>query len=139
MGVENKQRLILNSKCLSHKPSCLEHLVHYLLALLDADEASGISEEGTNNTRSKAREESLHTSSGVQLLSTVHKTLVCTVSLHNIINLQLGLVMNEGYAIVSSYLYNINGVDTNPVGDTTNTSSHELSEHTLILHITERL
>ena len=137
----SKQTLfILNPKCLSRKPSCLEHLVHNLLALLDTDEASGVSEEGTNNARSKTGEESLHTSSSVQLLSTIHKALVLTVGLHDIVDLKLGLAMSERCRRMSlSYLHNINGVDTDPVGDTANTSSHELSEHTLVLHITKRL
>ena len=114
----------------------LEHLIHDSLALFVANEASSVAQEGTNNTRSESREERLHTSGGIDLLCAIHEALILTLRLDNAIDLQLRLHITEGDR---SHLHNIDGVNASPVRHSANTSSHELREHALILHVGERL
>ena len=69
----------------------LEKLVHDRLALLVADEASSISDEGTDDTRGKTREEGLHTALLVDGLGAGHESLVLALRLHDGLHLQRGL------------------------------------------------
>lgn len=114
----------------------LENLVHNRLALLVANEASSISKEGTNHARSEAGEESLHAALLEQSLRAIHESLVLAVGLDDAVDLKLGLRITTPPL---RHLHNIDGIDASPVGETAHASSHELSEHALILHIAERL
>lgn len=75
-------------------------------------------------------------SSSIDLLSAIHEALVLTLRLDNAVDLQLRLYITKG---TKKHLHNVNGINTGPIRHSTNTSSHELSEHSLILHIGERL
>ena len=103
-----------------------EHLVHHSLALLIAHEASGVTDEGTNDARSESREERLDASLLVNRLGALHEALDLTLRLDKRLHLQ-------------RRLDDIQRVDASPVGDSSHTSSHELREGSLVLHVGQRL
>lgn len=114
----------------------LEKLVHDRLALLVADEASSVSDEGTDDTRGKTREEGLHTALLVDGLGAGHESLVLALRLHDGLHLQRGLrVRHRRHA----HLHDIERVDAAPVRHTGDTSGHELGKSALLLHVRQRL
>ena len=117
---------IANTSRSSRVLTLLEHFVHHRLALLVAHEASSVSEEGTNDARRESREEGLHASLRVETLRAIHKSAVLPLRLHDAVHLQLGL-------------HDIDGIDSSPVRDASDASSHELREHALVLHVAQRL
>lgn len=66
----------------------LKHFVHNSLALFITQETSSISNKSTKNTWSKTREESLYTTILINTLGSIHKTMILTVRLNDIINLK---------------------------------------------------
>ena len=103
-----------------------EHLIHHSLALLVANEASGVTNEGTNDARSESREERLDASLLVNGLGALHEALDLTLRLGKRLHLQ-------------RRLDDVERVDASPVGDSSHTSSHELGEGSLVLHVGQRL
>ena len=85
-----------------HPQLNLEQLVHHGLALLVAHEASSISQEGTNDARSKAGEEGLYASVLVNRLRTVNETLIFAFRLHNALHLETRLVLTLALHILPS-------------------------------------
>ena len=114
----------------------LEKLVHDRLALLVADEASSVSDEGTDDTRGKTREEGLHTALLVDGLGAGHESLVLALRLHDGLHLQRGLRVRHR---LLAHLHDIERVDAAPVRHTGDTSGHELGKSTLLLHVRQRL
>ena len=124
--VQTNRTRITYRKTISITVWHLEHLVHDGLALLIAHEASGISDESTNNAGSEAREEGLHTSVSVNLLSTLSESPDLTLLLLQVLHLE-------------SRLHDIQRIDHTPVGNSSNTSSHKAGERALVLHVGQRL
>ena len=85
-----------------HPQLNLEQLVHHGLALLVAHEASSISQEGTNDARSKAGEEGLYASVLVNRLRTVNETLIFAFRLHNALHLETRLVLTLALHVLPS-------------------------------------